>query len=66
MNRVPRNMLKNKPTASTGMTRSPNLAKKTLVTEMNITADIANRAMSEDVRFSNRKRDGESLVYLVT
>ena len=66
MNRVPRNMLKNKPPALTGMTRSPNLAKKTPVTEMNITTEITNRAMSEDVRFSNRKRDGESLVYLVT
>jgi len=66
MNKVPRNMLKTKPTASTGMTTSPNLAKKTPVTEMNITAEIANRAMSEDVRFSNRKSNGESLVYLVT
>jgi hypothetical protein len=66
MNKVPKNMPKDKPTTSTGVTTNPNLAKKTPVTEMNITAEITNRAISEDVRFSNRKRDGESLVYLVT
>ena len=51
-------MLAVKPTISTGMITSLNLAKKTPVTEINIKAEIANRAMSEDARFSNRKREG--------
>jgi hypothetical protein len=66
MNRVLKNMQRDKPSTSTGIMTSPNLMKKTPVTETNITAEITKRAMSEEARFSSKKREGESLVYLVT
>jgi len=50
----------------TGGTNIPNLLKNTNKTDVNIIMEIASRTISEDRRFSKRKRWGDSFVYFVT
>jgi len=66
MNKVLRKTPNSRPRGSTGNMINPNLARNAPITEINITPEITKSTVIEENRFSSRKRDGESLVYLVT
>jgi len=66
MNKIPKNMLRIKPSPFVGRTSIPNLPRNTRTTDKNIIIEITPKTAREDKRFSKKNRDGDSLVYFVT